>query len=386
MRVALWGCFAIVHLALALLCLHAPGQPMGDVTQVYSFWVERATEHGIVVGLDTPWVYPIVALAPMLAAAAFGMANYAVTWLALIVLLDAVAFALLVRRSTIAAWWWLGFLALLGPIALARIDSVTVPLALAGLLVALRRPLLAGVLLAVATWVKVWPAALIAAGLIALRERARMLLTVSLTTLAVALTALLLGGGGHLLSFITEQTGRGLQVEAPVATPWLWLAALRAPGAEVYYDHDILTYQVTGAGAAETAAWMTPVLAVVALGIAALGLRALRAGAEQTWLLPVLALALVTALIAVNKVGSPQFVTWLAVPVLLGLVLHPDAFRAPAMLVLVIAGLTHIVYPYLYGWLLALDPLMLVVLGIRNALYFVLAGWALRELWLAGRR
>lgn len=380
---ALWPAFALVHLVLGLLCLHAPGQPLGDVTLVYAFWVERATEHGIVVGLDTPWVYPILALVPLLAAAAFGMANYAMTWLAMIVLLNAAAFALLVRRSVSAAWWWLGFLALLGPISLARIDAVTVPLALAGMLLALSRPHLAGVLLALATWIKVWPAALVAAALIALRRRSRMLLAVAATTLAITLAALLLGGARYLLSFVTEQAGRGLQVEAPVATPWLWLALFRVPGAEVYYDRGILTYQVAGPGVEATAVWMTPVLAVVVLAIAALGLRARWAGAECSWLLVVLSLALVTALIVVNKVGSPQFAAWLAVPVLAGLVLHPERFRPPAALALAIAGLTHVVYPYLYGWLLALDPLLLLVLGIRNALYLVLAGWAVRELWRA---
>ena len=52
-----------------------------------------------------------------------------------------------------------------------RIDAVTVPLAVAGCLWLVGRPLVASVLLAVATWIKVWPAALLAAAFIAVRRR-----------------------------------------------------------------------------------------------------------------------------------------------------------------------------------------------------------------------
>ena len=74
----------------------------------------------------------------MAASLAFGPEWYAETWLGIVVLLNAAAFAVLLgdrrlaRTRRIAAWWWLGFLALLGPIALGRIDAVTVPLALTG--------------------------------------------------------------------------------------------------------------------------------------------------------------------------------------------------------------------------------------------------------------
>ena len=35
-------------------------------------------------------------------------------------------------RAVVVGWWWVGFLLLLGPIALGRIDSVTVPIAMVG--------------------------------------------------------------------------------------------------------------------------------------------------------------------------------------------------------------------------------------------------------------
>ena len=176
-RAALWLAFAIVHGVLVWLNLSARGYPLGDVTGVYRVWAENAAAGYVRMGIDAPWVYPILAFAPMAASLAFGSEWYGQTWLAIVVLLDAAAFAILLgdrrlsRTRRIAAWWWVGFLALLGPIALGRLDAVTVPLALTGLLWAAGRPRVAATLLTIGAWVKVWPAALLASVVIASRKR-----------------------------------------------------------------------------------------------------------------------------------------------------------------------------------------------------------------------
>ncbi len=61
------------------------------------------------------------------------------------------------------------------------------------------------------------------------------------------------------------------------------------------------------------------------------------------------------------------------------------SFRTPGAMVLALAGLTQLVYPYLYNELLSLDPLMLIVLTSRNLLYFVLLGWAIHAMVTAPR-
>jgi hypothetical protein len=390
----LWGAFVLAHLLLGLLALYAPGLPLGDVTLVYKFWMEQALVHNFWVGIDTVWVYPILALLPMIAAWAFGPDQYGATWLTLVMLLNAGAFGVLTgwgrRPDRIATgWWWIAFLVLLGPIALGRIDAVTVPIALVGVLIIGTRPLWASVLLTVGAWIKIWPAALLLAAVIAVRERLRLVAGAALTTAAVLVGALLIGGAGSVFSFITEQTGRGLQVEAPVSTIWMWMARAGVPGAHLYYDTGILTYQVEGPGSAAAAALTTPLLAVAVAAIAGVAWWSLRRGALTGDLFPPVALALVTALIAFNKVGSPQFVVWLCVPIILGLATSAAGwgrpFRTPAILGLVIAALTQFIYPYLYGWLLSLDVLMLSVLTARNVLYFVLLGWAVNAIIAAPR-
>lgn len=386
--ITLWLVFGAVHLWLGYLNLYGPGLPMGDVTYVYLFWVERGLLGNEWVGIDTSWVYPLLALVPMLASYVFGPDLYGSTWLTIVMMLNAAALVSIIgvqerARHAAIAWWWMLYLVLLGPIALGRIDAVTVPVALVAVMLIARHPKWGGALLAVGAWIKVWPAGVLLAAVIALRERGAVMAAAVGTTMVVVAAGLALGGASALLTPITEQTGRGLQVEAPISTVWLWAAAAGEWAARVYYDEGILTWQVIGDGSAHAAAAMTPLLALVVAVIAVLGLVAVRRGVDEVVLFPVLALALVMALITVNKVGSPQFATWIAVPVVLGLAGQRwggVSFRVPAALALVIAALTQVVYPVLYANLLSLEVGMLVVLTLRNLLYVALLGWAVARL------
>jgi hypothetical protein len=392
---ALWSAFVIAHLWLGFLNLTAPGLPLGDVTLVYKFWAEQADYANYYVGIDGVWVYPVLALVPMVVAAVFGFASYASTWLSLIFVLDVVAFAALVGwrrppRVMAVGWWWVAFLLLLGPIALGRIDSITVPVAVVAVLFIARRPRVASVLLTLAAWIKVWPVAIVAAVVIASRERRRVLVAAVITSALIIGTALALGSGANVFSFISQQTGRGLQVEAPISTVWMWMSYAHVPGAFPYYSQQILTYQVNGPGAPLAATLMTPVLVLAFAAVALLGVLAVRRSAPVPEVLPSLSLAFITAFIAFNKVGSPQYMTWLTVPVVLGLATaatgHGRSFTTPALLALVTGGLTQLFYPYLYVNLLELHPFLLADLTARNLLVVVLFGWSIRELWRLSRR
>jgi hypothetical protein len=72
-----------------------------------------------------------------------------------------------------------------------------------------------------------------------------------------------------------------------------------------------------------------------------------------------------------NKVGSPQFISWLAVPIMLGLLYRVPNWRLPTILILAITLLTQLVYPYLYGSLLELEAVPASVLLVRNVLEIV---------------
>ncbi|MDF2917903.1 MAG: hypothetical protein K0S70_2120 [Microbacterium sp.] len=380
-RGTLWVAFALVHVVVSVLGFVLPNQPMGDVYLVYEPWSQRALAGEGIVGIDDDWVYPQLALVPLVLAHGFAwIAGYTVGWAIFVTALDAVAFAVLVGRArsrgrVTAAWFWLAAILLLGPVGLYRLDAVTVALAVMGGLWLRGRPWLAGILLAVATWIKVWPAAIIAAAVIALRRRWALVgagLVVSVATLAAVVAA---GGLDHALGFIGDQTGRGLQVEAPVSMFYLWGQMLGIPGFFVYYSTEILTFQVTGTEIDPVIAAMTPILMIGVGAVAVVAALKVRRGAAVRDLLPAAALAIVTVFIVLNKVGSPQYLCWLVPPVVLGLVVARRAWVRPAILVLVLSALTQLVYPVFYGEVLAAHPLGVGILTVRNALLVVLGVW-----------
>jgi hypothetical protein len=379
----LWGAFLAVHVWLIWLSLTIAPDAVGDVAGVYRYWMDGLVSGAFVVGVTVAWVYPLLALAPMYLATLAGMQNYVVSWLVVVTILDLIAFAILIRGAhrpaprAIAAWWWIAALVALGPITLGRIDSVVTPIAILGLLVVLTRPALAGVLLAMGTWIKVWPAALILAAGILIRRRVRLLAGALVFSVVVVAVGFALGAGPNLLSFIGFQGSRGLQIESPAATVFLWLSALGDPATQVYFDQQLLTFQVSGPGVAAAAAVSTWVMAAAV--VATLGIAAWRARSSANGLryLPAASLALVLALIAFNKVGSPQYFCWLIPPVLLGLLLDRARFTAVALVCLSVMALTQIVYPWIYSDVINTRPLGLLVLTARNALEIVLFVWML---------
>ncbi|MCX7521117.1 hypothetical protein OSC27_02360 [Microbacterium sp. STN6] len=383
-RLVLWIAFLVVHLVAGWLALAAPGAILGDVTTVYRPWALDAV-HGYVVGIDTPWVYPIAAIVPVMLPLVLGPAHYVGAWLTLVLIADAAGFAVLIagRRPgrVWAAWWWLLFMLLLGPVGVSRLDSLSVPMAIVGLLWLAGRPAVAAVLLTVATWIKVWPAALIAAIVVASRRRWRFVALGLVTSGVIALVAVVFGAGANVLSFVTAQADRGMQLEAPASGIWLWQALLGRPGSMVYYQASLNTFEVTGDGVEAGIRLMTPLLAFAAAALVLLGVRAVRARVPLATLLPDLALALVAALIVFNKVGSPQYMLWLVPPVVLGLAWRGRGYLVPAVLVAVAAGLTQVFYPVLYNALLGLDPVLVVVLSVRNLVVVAVFVWAVSALW-----
>ncbi|WP_298037805.1 hypothetical protein [uncultured Microbacterium sp.] len=389
---ALWAAFLTVHVLVAWLGWVYPSQPMGDVHLVYEPWSRAALSGEGVVGVTESWVYPQLALAPMMLTQLFAWpltglvgpaAAYLIGWAILVTLLDALGFAVLLARGGAASrraagWFWTVAILLLGPIAMYRIDAVTVPLAVIGGCWLVRRPAVATALLTVGAWIKIWPGALVLAAIITARTRMRMLLSAVAVTAGVVVMLLLLGAEGRLLGFLTEQTGRGLQVEAVAATGFLWAALFGA--ASIEYSFEILTFQIVAPGADAASAALTPIMVVMVLALTALGaLKAVR-GARFPRLMPPLALALVVTLIVANKVGSPQFQTWLIAPVILWILFDRARSVTPALLVLLLCALTCLVYPLTYDALLQAELLPVLVLTARNLTLILLLVVALRAL------
>ncbi|MGC5376823.1 hypothetical protein ACPXAO_25300, partial [Salmonella enterica] len=70
----------------------------------------------------------------------------------------------------------------------------TVPFAILGSIWLVRRPFVASVLLSIAIWMKVWPAAILAAGFVAIRRRLALVWGAVAVSLATIIPVVALGG------------------------------------------------------------------------------------------------------------------------------------------------------------------------------------------------
>ncbi|MET0433119.1 MAG: glycosyltransferase 87 family protein [Cellulomonas sp.] len=391
-----------------------PARAFWDL-DLYRWWMWQGLHQGVWPVLDGDWVYPAGAVLPMLLPAlvdAVGTQPYAVAWSALITLLDAVAVVVLLRLAgrparegavrgdvappardpAVGAWWWLAFVLLLGPVAVGRLDAVVAPVVVVALAVALRQPAVASALLTFGAWVKVAPGALLLPLVLVLRRPWRDLVLPAAAVCVAVAGAVAAGGGlGHLTSFLTEQGERGLQLESVAATPFV-LSGIAGGGARVVLNQEITTWEIAGPGTAAVAGALGVALPVALAAVT--GLLAwvrLRAGdrLDTAAFLARGALLVAVTLILANKVGSPQFVGWLAGPVVVGLA-RPGAgglrsWRVPAVLVLVIAGLTQVVFPIAYDGITLQQAGPSLVLVVRNLLLVVLVVAVARDLVRAGR-
>lgn len=392
-RSALWSAFAAVHLWLAVLgVVVIPQQAFWDL-DLYRYWMWLGVHVDVWPALDAPWVYPAGALLPMLMAGIGGLGyghGYAIVWCLGIALLDALAVAVMLRRRNglAGAWWWMAFLVLLGPVAMGRLDAVVAPLVLVALLWALDRPAVASFLLTVGAWIKVAPGGLVWPVFLASRRPWREVVVPAAAVCAVVVgTVVGLGGTDYVASFLTEQGSRGLQIEAVGATPWL-LVGLVVPQIERHMNQDINTWEILGPGTQGMADVLGGLFAV-ALAAAAvllwwrrhrLGPRFWTSRDARGELLIRGALLVTLAMLAFNKVGSPQYIGWLAGPVAAALALGLPGWRRTSRLVLAVAAATQVVFPWLYGQITYGGAGTTLLLAGRNAALVVLLVWTVRAL------
>ena len=387
-RSSVLAVFAAVHLLYFALLLPRiiAGETYGDVI-LYRHWAFHGFSTGIWLGIDDAWVYPAAAILPMIISGLLGQQLYMLGWFLLCAVLNLTAVLALLNRGATrygwqAAYLWISLTAILGPVAFSRVDGVTGPLVVVGLLLAAAYPVFASSVLSLATWIKVWPAAAVLALLVTARARVRVVLAGLLVSGVIVGTAASRGGVGNVLAFLSTQGERGMQLEAPLATPGLWQAIL-SDATTVEFNAEIHTMEIRGSLAEPMAALMDTLLCLAVASIALLMVAALRNGADRAELLATGTLALVGALIVFNKVGSPQFMLWLVAVISVGVALNGRRWIVPSALMVLIAVLTTLVYPIFYTQLHeALDPGVALVLSARNLLVVVVFAWAVRKLRL----
>ena len=390
-RAALWTAFLLVHGWLTYLGVGpARGRSFGDV-DLYRRWALSGLHNGFWPGLDSAWVYPVGAWVPILIPAVVSVTSkvaYALSWCIVVALLDALVVQALDRTGRapsapgpgashvaliaddpsmsgrIAAWGWVAFVAALGPVAIGRLDSIVAPMMVIALLAARRHPGVASALLTAGAWIKVAPGALLIAVAAAAKRPVRdvVLPAAAVSAVVVGVTAAF-GGMSFLAGFLGDQDVRGLQVEAVGATPWV-LAGMFSHQIHIIYNVRLVTFEITGPGTATVAGYLNALLVLVVAGVSVLVVWARRRGVDV--LLPG-ALALAATLIVTNKVGSPQYMMWLApaIAVAVATRAHGPWLRL-GVLALGTAAATQIIYPWSYGRLLRSEFFISSLLALRN--------------------
>jgi hypothetical protein len=286
-----------------------------------------------------------------------------------------------------AAWFLIGCIFLCGPVALGRFEVFSLILTVLGAIAIWnKKEVLSIQFFNLATWIKVAPVAAIFTGLVVTQNLRRYLLALVGGTVAVIGIGLLLGGNASMFSFVGMQSGRGVQVESTIAIFWLAQIVLGIPGPKIYYDDDILTFQVSGFGVTEVASIMTLVqFAALAITIF-LGFRAKRAGVDRNDLFAWIFLTATLDLLVFNKVGSPQYELWVIGAAFAGILFNTPKWQPVLWLTIFSSGLSWLIFPIYYGQLLDGQPLGVSLLIVRNLAVVAILVWSNLQLTKLGNK
>jgi hypothetical protein len=252
-------------------------------------------------------------------------------------------------------------------------------------LVAVRRPAVAGALTAIGASLKLWPAVMLPTFLIR-REGRRAVLT-GFVAAAVAILAgsLLIVGYGRTISPLHWQGARGLQIEAVPATP-LMVARIFDHGTWTVALSRYKAFEIFGAGVHALSQVSSALTVVGGLLLVTLWWRGARHPKPTAETLAWLFLATTLIVTVTNKTLSPQYLLWLGGPTAALAVRasgQPE-LRRFARLLLIAALATQLEYPIGYNSIVkaqALMPLWMTILALRNCLLVYLTWMAVSRVW-----
>jgi hypothetical protein len=297
------------------------------------------------------------------------------------------------RRHDTAVDFWLIFVLLIGPLSYLRFDMLPAVLAGAALLAARRKPWVTGALTGLGAAVKLWPALLIGPFMSYRSDRRPAGTAFVIVGFGLALFSLIFGGWSRLISPLTWQSDRGLQIESIWATP-LMLARALSPDRWIVDISQYQAYEIFGPG---VDGWITISNVATLLGLAMiilLTVRAFRHDGSTPVAIGFVIVATVALMTITNKTLSPQYLLWLGGLMAALLALRPQATPRELSAInrmsgqlLILALLTQLVYPLFYDSYLGRhgQPMIIistVVTAVRN---LALVVFTVEACWLAWR-
>ena len=316
---------------------------------------------------------------------------YATLFVGMMLAMDAAFCRLLYVRAgkqqSPAVTLWLASAPMMGPLMVTRFDIVPGILAGASVLLLERRPRLATVFIAAGAAIKLWPAVLLPALAAPAATRWRVVRTTIVSGLVIAGVIVWAGGLDRLLTPLTWQGDRGLQIESVPALPLMIAWAFTHDPWVVDFTR-FITSEVWGPGDRFMITLATIATAASLVAMAALWFRAWKRGATISaetvgWIM----LTTTGLLILTNKVFSPQYLLWLS-PVAIAMVAvaprGDTGVRRFVVLLLTVGILTQVIYPILYLWVSEtywanIPGVMLLALRDLFLVGFVVYAW--RRAW-----
>ncbi|WP_245984082.1 glycosyltransferase 87 family protein [Streptomyces tateyamensis] len=387
-RGALWGLGAGWFTTRTLLLLIVLGvlkvtslDVTTDVSVIYHGWYE-VLQTGTFPMDDVTWQYPPGAALVMLLPGLLPW-SYLISFYVLCAVFDALAIGMLVRsgmrkgRSFLGAWVWVAGVPLLGPTVYCRYDIMVTAIAVAGLLVLLRRPVLGGLLLGFGGLIKIWP--LLALAGTPRGRRTRRSWTAALAALS-GLAFLLAAGMNGAFQFLTFQADRGIEVESVGALPlhfarlfggWHGLVSMNYGSVELLGPWVTVISKVSMAATLAGFAWLLY-----------WRLRARRWQPSTTY---DAALATLLVFTVTSRVISPQYLVWVVGLAAVCLTVRGTSQRPVAVMVLVATLLTTLEFPMAFGQVVNSQPWGVTVLALRNLLLVAATLLSCRRLWLSTR-
>jgi hypothetical protein len=297
------------------------------------------------------------------------------------------------RRHDTAIDFWLIFVPLIGPLSYLRFDMLPAVLAGGALLAARRKPWVTGALTGLGAAIKLWPALLIGAFMSYRADRRPAGIAFVIVGFGLALISLIFGGWLRLISPLTWQSDRGLQIESIWATPLMLARAVKPD----YWTVEMSRYQAYEIFGSGVDAWVMISNIATLFGLALiilLTIRAFRYDGSTPVAIGFVIVAIVAIMTITNKTLSPQYLLWLGGPMAALLVFRPQALPGERSAInrmagqlLILAVLTQLVYPLLYDSYLGLQGQAMIIIAtvvtaIRN---LALVAFTVEACWLAWR-
>ncbi|MFJ4845887.1 MULTISPECIES: glycosyltransferase 87 family protein [unclassified Streptomyces] len=374
--------WVITRIAL-LLCVFkvfsvSPIDVTSDVSAIYHGWYD-VLRSGTFPLHDVTWQYPPAAALAVLSPGLLPFLDYTTAFFWLASVADVVTFAMLLHgsrgegRRQAGVWVWVVGVPLLGPTAYARYDVMVTAVAVAALLATVRRPRVAGALIAFGAMLKVWPVLLLTG------VRDRRVWTAAVAGAGVLALGFWLWMPGAF-AFLRFQGERGTEVES-LGSLVFHIARHHGWQGQVLLNYGSVEFLGPYVALVSDIALTLTVTAFAWLLLWRLRARTLDAATPFD-----AAFTAVLLFTTTSRVISPQYMIWLIGMAAVCLTLRASVMAVPAVLVIVATGVTLYEFPIRFGDVVTSTPLGITLLVVRNGLLVAACVVACRRLWTSTAR